>query len=257
MILCLDVGNSHLFGGVFVNNEIKLRFRYASNQVGTSDQLGLFFKQVLRENELAPEQIKKIALSSVVPALDYTITAACIKYFNTNPFLLKPGVKTGLKLQVKNPLELGADRIANAIAASDLFPSKNIIVLDFGTATTVCAISAKNEYLGGVILPGIKTSMQALQLNAAKLSAVEIIKPPSTLGKTTEHNIQAGLYYGQLGAMREIIKNLSRDVFADKRPIVIGTGGFAYLFEAEKIFTLNIPDLVLQGLLIALEKNSK
>ena len=255
MILCLDLGNSHIFGGVIEGHKIKLRFRYPSNQVGTSDQLGLFFTAVLRENHIDPKDIIHISLCSVVPSLDYSVISACIKYFNIEPFILKPGVKTGLKLQINNPLELGADRIANAIAAYTHFPDKNIIVIDFGTATTFCAISKDRAYLGGVILPGLKISLHALFSNTAKLSSVEIIKPQTTLGKTTKTNIQSGLYYGQLGAAKEILHNLTQEIFQGVKPLVIGTGGFAHLFSTENLFTVIIHDLVLQGLRIALEKN--
>lgn len=255
MILCVDIGNSHIFGGVFADNDIKLRFRYASQHAGTSDQIGLFLKQVLKENHIDSSFIEDIAICSVVPSLDYSIVSACIKYFNINPFMLKPGTKTGLKLMIKHPAELGADRIATAIAAIEKFPDKDLLVIDFGTATTICAISAKKEYLGGIIMPGMKTAMQALYMNTAKLAAVEILKPESALGKTTQHHIQAGLYYGQLGGIKEIIKNLTTEAFAGKKPVIIGTGGFANLFEKEKIFTTIMPDLVLDGLRVALHKN--
>ena len=255
MILCLDIGNSHIFGGVFQQAQLKQRFRYSSQQVCTSDQFGLFLKTVLRENNIEPDAIQKIAISSVVPSLDYSITAACIKYFNINPLLLKAGIKTGLKLCVKNPLEVGADRIANAIAAADHFESKNVIVVDFGTATTVCVVNAKKEYLGGTIMPGIKIAMQSLHQHAAKLAPVDIVKPNQVLGKTTETNIQSGIYFSQLGSVKEIIRRLKNENFSNQELIVIATGGFAHLFEEEKIFTLIIPDLVLQGLRLVLEKN--
>lgn len=255
MILCLDVGNSHIFGGVFCKDEIKFKFRYSSDQAGTSDQIGSFLKNVLRENEIDPSHIQQISLCSVVPSLDYSITAACIKYFNLDPFMLKPGIKTGLKIGIKEPLGLGADRIANAIAAAHYFPNKNIIVADFGTATTYCAISTDKEYLGGVILPGLKIAMHSLHLNTAKLQPVEILKPEQALGKNTIQNIQAGIYYGQLGAAIKIIDTLTQEAFQGKNPTVIGTGGFAYLFESEKLFSIIVPDLILHGLRIALEKN--
>lgn len=257
MILCLDVGNSHIFGGIFEGEEIKLRFRYATALVGTSDQLGIFFRQVLRENHIDHKQIQNLAICSVVPALDYSITAACLKYFDKEPFFIKAGIKTGLKLHIKNPLELGADRMATSIAATNMFPKQNIIIADYGTATTYCAISADNTYLGGVILPGLKTAMQSLHTATAKLPPVEIIKPEDTLGKTTEGNIQAGLYYGQLGAAQLILKNLTNESFAGEKPVIIGTGGFAYLFENEHLFDLIVPDLVLHGLRVALSKNLK
>lgn len=257
MILCLDVGNSHIFGGVFKGEEIKLKFRYSTDQIGTSDQIGTFLRQVLRENQIDYSDIKHISLCSVVPSLDYTIVAACVKYFNIDPFVLKAGVKTGFKLHIKNPLELGADRMATSIAATHYYPKRNIVVADYGTATTYCAISSDNTYLGGVIMPGFKTAMQSLHFSTAKLPPVEIIKPQVTLGKSTDQNIQAGLYYSQLGAALLIIKNLSHEAFNGDKPVVLATGGFAYMLEDTNIFDAVLPDLVLQGLRIALAKNVK
>lgn len=255
MLLCLDVGNSHILGGIFVGKELKLRFRYPSNSTETSDQMGVFFKHVLRENNIDPSAITAIALCSVVPSLDYSLTSACIKYFNIRPFVLKPGVKTGLKLIIKSPQELGADRVATSIAAIEQFPDRNIILLDFGTATTLCALSKNKEYLGGAILAGIKTSMQALYQAAAKLAPVDIVTPPNSLGKTTEHQVQAGLFYGQLGAVKEIITRLKHDAFPDEDVMVIGTGGFSHLYEDQGVFDLGISNLVLHGLQVAWHKN--
>lgn len=256
MILCLDVGNTHIFSGLFVDNEIKLRFRYPSQYPCTSDLLGLFLKNALRENGFDPSLVKAICLSSVVPSFDYSVVAACAKYFSLTPLELKPGIKTGLKLDIKNPLELGADRIANAVAALHHFPNKNIIVIDFGTATTVCAVSKQRVYLGGSILPGFKISMETLFQNTAKLSSVEIIRPEMALGKTTETNIQSGLYYGQLGAAKEIIHRYKTHVFNNEETVVLATGGYAQLFENENLFALNVPDLILHGLHLIWEKNT-
>jgi type III pantothenate kinase len=255
MILCLDVGNTNLFGGVFLRENLLLRFRYDTKQFGTSDQIGLFLKNVLRENKIDPEKIEKIAICSVVPNIDYSLTAACKKYFNIEPFTLRAGVKTGIKIKTNNPTEVGADRIADAIAAINLYPNKNIIVIGLGTATTFCALSREKEYLGGVIMPGIRISMEALSGNTAKLSAVEIIKPRTSVGRTTSEDIQAGLYYGQLGAMHEITKLMAEEVFANEKPMIIGTGGFSHLFQDSKIFDVVLPDLVLHGLRTALEYN--
>ncbi len=255
MILCLDVGNSHIFGGVLKQDEIQLRFRYTSQYVGTSDQFGLFLRSVLHENGIAREKIKHIVLSSVVPSLDYTVIAACIKYFGIEPFMLKAGVSTDLIIALRNPHELGADRIANAVAAVNYFPKQPLIIVDLGTATTFCAISAKQEYLGGVIMPGMKIAMQSLHLNTAMLKPVEILRPNRILGTTTEHHIQVGIYYGHLGSVQKIIQGLTQEIFADQKPQIIGTGGFAQLFEKEKIFDHIMPDLILQGLRIVLEKN--
>lgn len=257
MILCLDVGNSHLYGGVFNDHgNIQLRFRYETKHGGTSDQVGIFLKMALRENGIDPVNIKQIAICSVVPHFDYSLKSACKKYFAIDPFVLQAGVKTGLKIKYRNPLEVGADRIANAIAAVERYPNKNILVADLGTATTFCAISANKEYYGGTIMPGMRISMEALQNNAAKLSSVEIIQASNAIGRSTIESIQAGLYYGQLGAIREIIAQAKQHIFHQQQLIVVGTGGFAHLFENEKVFDTIIPDLVLEGLFITFKMNS-
>lgn len=259
MILCLDIGNSQIFGGVFDNEKIRLRFRHDTTTSSTSDQLGIFLKSVLRENGLVCDAIKQIAVCSVVPTIDYSLRAACRKYFDIEPFFLQAGVKTGLKIKYRNPLELGADRIANAIAAMSDYPGENIIVIDFGTATTFCAISHKKEYLGGAILAGMRLSMNALQANTARLFSVEIIKPKNIVGRSTAENIQSGLYFGQLGILREFTTRITEEYFKDKKPVIVGTGGFAYLFEREELFTTVAPDLILHGLkqVLLLNQNTK
>lgn len=257
MILCLDVGNSQIYGGVFDNEKLLLTFRHDTRQASTSDQFGIFLKSVLRENGIDSQQVDHIAICSVVPSVDYSLRAACIKYFDLEPFMLQAGVKTGLKIKYRNTLELGADRIANAIAGMGMFPNKNLIIVDLGTATTYCAISADKEYLGGVIMPGMRLSMNALQTGTAKLFPVEIIQPEFTIGKTTEENIQSGLYYGQLGAMKILIERIKKENFNGKQPIIIGTGGFSHLFVNQNYFDAHIPDLVLHGLRFLLQLNHK
>lgn len=256
MIVCLDIGNTHIYGGVFIDNAIKLRFRYPSTHPFTSDTLGIFLKDVLFENGLGEQTVEAVSLASVVPALEYSVIAACKKYLSVTPLELKPGVKTGIKLAIKNPLELGADRIANAVAATHRYPNKNIIIVDFGTATTLCAISKDKTYLGGAILAGIKLSMESLSQNAAKLFGVEIALPESALGKSTETQLQSGLLYGQLGAIREITQKIHQSVFQDEPAVLISTGGYAHLFEQAQFFTVNMPDLVLHGLRLTWEKNN-
>ncbi|MBA2653111.1 MAG: type III pantothenate kinase [Tatlockia sp.] len=254
MLLCLDVGNSHIYGGVFDGEEILLRFRHTS-KVSTSDELGIFLKAVLRENQCTPEAINQIAICSVVPQLDYSLRAACLKYFSVEPFSLQAGVKTGLNIKYRNPIEVGADRIANAIAATQTFPGKNIIVIDYGTATTFCVINSQKAYLGGAILPGIRLSMDALASKTAKLPAVEIIKIEQVVGRSTIESIQSGVYYGVLGACRELITRIKQESFANHEVIVLATGGFASLFDKQGIYDHLLPDLVLQGIRIAAELN--
>ncbi|PIQ42665.1 MAG: pantothenate kinase [Gammaproteobacteria bacterium CG11_big_fil_rev_8_21_14_0_20_46_22] len=255
MLLTLDIGNSHIFGGVFSGDELLLRFRYDSKQVVTSDQLGVFLRAVIRENGMDHSAIDRIALCSVVPSLDYSIRSACMKYFDVEPFVLQAGVKTGLNIKYRNPIEVGADRIANAIAATHSFPQKNLIIIDLGTATTFCAINQERHYLGGVIIPGIKLCMMALENNTAKLSAVEIVKTQTALGKGTAESIQSGLYFSHCAALREISARIRQETFANKESLIIGTGGFSHLFEDEKIFDLIVPDLALHGLRAAYELN--
>lgn len=250
MLLCIDVGNSHIYGGIFVGEEIKLRFRHTS-KVSTSDELGIFLKSVLRENDCAPNLVKKISVCSVVPQLDYSLRAACVKYFGVDPFFLQAGVKTGLNIKYRNPIEVGADRIANAIAASQFYPNQQIIIIDFGTATTFCVINAEKAYLGGVIIPGVRLSVDALSLNTAKLPTVEIIKTDNVVGRSTIESIQSGIFYGSVGACREIISNIKAQLFQEKPVLVLATGGFASLFEQQKIYDLLLPDLVLQGIRMA------
>lgn len=255
MILCLDIGNTHIFGGVFEGESVKLTFRHASKTGASSDQLGLFLRGVLRENGLDPEAIERIAVCSVVPEQLYTVSASCSKYFGTTPFVLRAGTRTGLKIMYRDPHEVGSDRIANAIAATGMYPGQNLLIVDLGTATTVCAVDKKSAYLGGVIMPGLRMSMEALHQGAAKLGSVEIVHTGKTLNRTTTGSIQTGLYRGHLGALKEIIGGIGQSHFETDQPKVLATGGFARLFESENLFDEIIPDLVLRGLLMALAMN--
>lgn len=254
-MLCIDVGNSHIYGGVFAGEEIRLRFRHTS-KVSTSDELGIFLKSVLRENQCSPETITQIAICSVVPQMDYSLRSACLKYFSVDPFLLQAGVKTGLNIKYSNPVEVGADRIANAIAATHAFPGKNIVVIDFGTATTFCVISSRKAYLGGAIMPGIRLSVDALSTKTAKLPAVEIIKTDQVVARSTIESIQSGVFYGALGACRELIKRIKEESFAGQDVMVLATGGFASLFDKQGVYDHLVPDLVLQGIRLAAELNN-
>ncbi|MDF1645432.1 MAG: type III pantothenate kinase [Legionellaceae bacterium] len=254
MMLCLDVGNSHVYGGVFDGDEISLRFRHASKE-RTSDELGLFLKQVLRENQCEPDKITKISIGSVVPQLDYSLRSACIKYFSIDPFFLQAGVKTGLNIKYRNPIEVGADRIADAIGATHRFPGQSLIMIDFGTATTFCVVNSKKAYLGGAILPGLKLSMEALSSNTAKLPAVDIVRVTQVVGRSTVESIQSGIYFGALGAVKEVIERIKKQIFLNEEVLVLATGGFAGLFEKENIYHYLLPDLVLEGLRLAIKMN--
>ncbi len=247
MILTLDVGNSHLYGGLFEGDNIRLRFRKANHHAHSSDEYGLFLKSVLRENQIEPHQVKHIVMASVVPESNHSISSACIKYFDLRPLILQAGLKTGLKIKYRNPLEVGADRIANSLGAMALYPAENLLIADFGTATTICVVSRAQEYLGGVIAPGLRLSMETLEKNTAKLPTVEIKVPEAVIGRSTTDCIQSGLYYSALGMVKEIIAQVKRDMFANEPLLVIGTGGFSSLF-AQELFDVVEPDLVLIGL---------
>lgn len=256
MILTLDVGNSQIYGGVFIDDKLRLRFRRNSRTGASSDEIGIFLRSVLRENDIDPKNVKQIALCTVVPEVLHSVKNACLKYFNLTPFVLQAGVKTGLKIRYKNPLEVGADRIANAIAGTHLYPHQDLIIVDFGTATTFCAISADKDYLGGVIIAGLRISMEALESRTSKLPSVEIIRRDECLAKTTVDSIQSGLYFGTMGQVKEIVGRISQEAFGGKTPKLIGTGGFASLFSKAGIFDEENPDLVLNGLHTALKMNT-
>jgi type III pantothenate kinase len=254
MLLCLDVGNSHIYAGVFDEDTILTRFRCASS-LATSDEMGIFLKTVLRENECDPHHIQGISICSVVPQLDYSLRSACLKYFNIDPFILQTGVKTGLQIKYCHPQEVGADRIANAIAAVNLCPKKHLIVIDFGTATTFCAISKDKAYLGGAIMPGLRLQVESLAKNTAKLPSVDIVKPEAVLGRSTKESIQSGVFFGVVGATKEIVSQLKLACFSNEVVTVIATGGFASMFEGYGVYDEIFPDLVLKGIQIATKFN--
>ena len=248
MLLCLDVGNTQIHGGVFEGDTLRCQFRKTTHPLGSSDELGVFFLAVLRENGVEPADIARVAICSVVPPAAYALRGACIKYFRHEPFVLQAGVKTGLRIRYRNPLEVGADRIANAIAATLRHPRRDVIVVDCGTATTFDMVAAAGDYLGGAILPGVGISAEMLASRTARLPSVEIARPEAALGRSTVESIQSGLYHGHVGAIRHLVAELTREAFAGTGPAVIGTGGFARMFETEKLFDEIVPELVLFGL---------
>ncbi len=249
MLLCLDVGNTHLLGGVFSKDSLILRFRYATPLLGTADQFGIFLVTLLKFHDLNAMEIEAIALSSVVPNHDYTLRHCFSRYFKAATyFVLQPSFKTGLNIRCSNPHEVGTDRIANAMGAVTTYPGVSLIVIDLGTATTLCAITKDADYLGGAILPGLRLCMETLKSNTAKLMAVDIEVPSTYVGKTTRESIQSGLYYGNLGALRELICGFKKEIFAEESVKVIGTGGFAHLYDRHGLFDVIMPDLVLLGL---------
>jgi type III pantothenate kinase len=253
MLLTLDVGNSQIFCGVYDGEELKTTFRRTSSVRASSDEFGTFFRATLRENGVDPGEIDMAGICSVVPDAVRSLQNCFRKYFGLEPFLLQPGVKTGLKIRYRNPLEVGADKIANAIGALSRFPGRNLVIVDFGTATTLCAVSKEREYLGGVITPGIKMSMEALESQTARLPLVEIVRPAAILGRSMVESIQSGLYYGTLASVRFLAASIVKEHFGGERPLTVGTGGIGRLFKDEDLFDEFVPELPLLGLRRVLE----
>jgi type III pantothenate kinase len=256
MHLSLDIGNSQIHGGFYSNDKLLNDFRLNTKQGWSSDQLGIFFTSFCREYKIDYTKIKGVAICSVVPSMDYHLKNASIKYFKKEPFFIKSGVKTGILVdRFKNPQELGADLICAAVSGASFFPEQDLLIVDMGTATTIIAISAKKEFLGGVIIPGIITQIDSLSGSAEKLFTVEIMKPTTYLGKTTIHSIQSGIYYGHLGSLKYLLSNLEKETFGSGNAMVIATGGFSRLYNNEGVFNKIIPELILRGALQILKLN--
>lgn len=253
--LCIDIGNSQMHGGVYRDGKMITQFRKESSARTSRDELGLFLVSVLREMGIDPKTIKRIGICCVVPDLVHSLKNAARIYFGVEPLFLEAGIKTKLKIKTRNPLEVGADRIANAIAASDLYPDQDALVVDFGTAITFDAVSKEKEYLGGSICAGMGLSMEALGTKTAKLPFVEITNSKRALGKSTIECIQSGLYFGYLGMIKELVGRIHQEAFGDEPCKVIATGGMSQLYRNAGLFDVIIPDLVLQGINVVLAMN--
>ncbi len=253
MILAVDVGNTHIMLGIYQEREILVYWRLATRRESTEDELGMLVKNLLHNSHMHLKDIKSIAISSVVPQLMYSLQRMGQKYFAIEPLIVGPGIKTGLNIVTDNPREVGADRIVNAVAALDLYGGP-LVIVDFGTATTFCAISKAGDYLGGAIAPGIGISMEALFDRAAKLPRVEVIRPKQVIGKDTISSMQSGIVFGFVGQVDGIVRRMKGEF--DTEPLVVATGGFANLIasESETIDKVNSL-LTLEGLRIITELN--
>lgn len=235
-----------MHGAVYEGEQLVTQFRKESSRA-SRDELGLFLVSVLRERGVDPKSISRIGISCVVPDEAYSLRNACRIYFELEPLFLEAGVKTRLKIKTRNPLEVGADRIANAIAVTEMYPESNVVVVDFGTAITLDAVTAKREYLGGSICAGLGLAMDALGSKTAKLPFVEINAPRRALGRSTTEAIQSGLYYGYLGMIRNLVDRIREEAFGDEPTRVIATGGFSQLYKDAGLFDEIVQDLVLRG----------
>ena len=256
MLLVIDVGNTHIVFGVFEEGKLLYDWRIATAKDRTSDEYGLLFEQIFKYHGLCPRDVEDVIISSVVPTLMHTLSAMSIKYFGREPIVVGPGVKTGMNIKYDNPREVGADRIVNAVAGYEKYGGP-LIIVDFGTAITFCAISKEGDYLGGAITPGIKISSEALFLGTAKLPKVELAKPDTVIGKNTVNSIQSGLVYGYVGLVDFIIEKMMEEMEEEgKVNTVVGTGGFSSLIANESRYINRIDKLLtLYGLRIIYNRN--
>lgn len=253
MILAIDVGNTNVSMGIFDGEKLVSSWRIKTISDRTSDETGLLILHFFNYAGVSKNDIRDIIVSSVVPPVMYSLELALRKYIGKEPMLVTPEIKTGINIKYYNPSEVGADRIVNAVAALKLYGGP-VIIVDFGTATTFCAVSAGGDYLGGAICPGIKISMDALFARAAKLPRVELAKPEHIIGKNTVESMQAGAVYGYAGQVDYIVSKMKAEMGPNVR--VIATGGLARLIaeEAKSIDEIN-RKLTLEGLKIIYNLN--
>jgi type III pantothenate kinase len=253
MLMAFDVGNTTIAVGLFRGRKLVRSWKLKTDSDRTADEYGMIILGLLHAAGLTAGKITEAILSSVVPPLTPVIEEVCRTCLAVEAGVVGPGLKTGMPILYENPLEVGADRVTAAVAAFEKYGGP-VIVLDFGTATTFDAVSAKGEYLGGAIAPGVRISAEALYLKTAKLPRIEIRKPKRAIGRTTVASMQSGLYFGYIGMVTRTIAEIRKELGREAR--VVATGGFGGPIAAELAeIEAYEPDLVLEGLRIIHERN--
>ncbi len=257
MLLALDVGNTNTTLGLYkldgAKAELAANWRVTTHRAQTVDEYGVFFVNLFEMHGMSPKQVTDIIIASVVPPVDSTLRQVCESYFHVEPMFVEPGIKTGMKMLIDNPTEMGADRIADCVAAFEKYGGPCIVV-DFGTATKFEVISARGEYLGGAIAPGLRLSADALFSRAARLYRVDIKRPAKVIATNTVGHLQSGLYYGYIGLVDGIIERMIAEF--GQQPRIVASGGLARMIANDSRYIHEIDDLLtLDGLRILFERN--
>lgn len=233
MILAIDIGNTNVKVGLFREDALGVTWRMATNSSRTADEYGTALLDILATRGYTARDVKAVAISSVIPGLNYTFDHLCDFYFNIKPLFIGPGTKTGLNVKYDNPKELGSDRIATAVAAIKLVGCPCIVV-DLGTAISINAIGENNEFLGGAICPGIKTSGEMLVTSTAKLPKIELVKPERVVGRSTVANMQSGLYFGFIGMIENLIAKIKEETGLHNAKVVATGGQYEFIKDGIK-----------------------
>ena len=257
MLLAIDVGNTNIVLGVFDGERLVESWRLQTIRERTADELGLIADGLFAHSGLSRSEVRGIVIGSVVPPLTSSTAAMVERYFQTRALVVDPVGNAGMPMLYDNPAEIGADRIVNAIAAFERFGKdrgRPLIVCDFGTATTLDAVTAKGEYLGGAICPGVAISADALFERAARLPRIEVRKPPTVIGRTTIGAMESGLFYGYVGMVEGLVRRISEELGG--RATCVATGGLAATIAPETALIDHVDiDLTLHGLRMVFERN--